>query len=54
LLLRALRGLELAGVVRGGRFVNGYLGEQFALPEAVAELRRVRTVPASSLSVTPP
>lgn len=43
LLLRALRGLELAGHARGGRFVNGHVGEQFALPEAVAELRRART-----------
>jgi ATP-dependent Lhr-like helicase len=43
LLLRALRGLELRGEVRGGRFVTGYLGEQFALPEAVAGLRAARS-----------
>jgi len=31
-----------AGVVRGGRFVAGFIGEQYALPEAVDGLRRVR------------
>ncbi len=39
---RALRRLEARGVVRGGRFVTGFIGEQFALPEAVAELRKHR------------
>ena len=42
LLLRTLRSMELRGEVRGGRFVNGWAGEQFALPNAVAEMRRVR------------
>lgn len=41
LLLRTLRSMELRGEVRGGRFVNGWAGEQYALPNAVAELRRV-------------
>ena len=41
-LLRALRTLEACGEVRGGRFVNGFLGEQFARPEAVDALREVR------------
>jgi ATP-dependent Lhr-like helicase len=41
-LARALRRLELRGDVRGGRFVAGYAGEQFALPQAVTLLRRVR------------
>ncbi len=41
-LLWALRRLEARGVARGGRFVTGFAGEQFALPEAVEELRRVR------------
>ena len=36
----ALRRLEARGLVRGGRFVTGFTGEQFALPEAVEELRR--------------
>lgn len=38
----ALRRLEARGVVRGGRFVNGFVGEQYALPEAVEELRATR------------
>ncbi|HXQ90075.1 MAG TPA: DEAD/DEAH box helicase [Acidimicrobiales bacterium] len=38
----ALRRLEARGLVRGGRFVTGPAGEQYALPEAVEELRRVR------------
>jgi ATP-dependent Lhr-like helicase len=41
-LLWALRRLEARGLVRGGRFVTGFAGEQYALPEAVEELRRVR------------
>ena len=39
---RACRLLELRGDVRGGRFVSGFSGEQFALPEAVSLLRRIR------------
>jgi ATP-dependent Lhr-like helicase len=42
LLLRALRGLELRGEVRGGRFVAGWAGEQYAAPEAVTMLRASR------------
>ncbi|MSQ61454.1 MAG: DEAD/DEAH box helicase [Dehalococcoidia bacterium] len=41
-LLRALRRFEARGTVRGGRFVSGFVGEQYALPEAVDSLRRVR------------
>jgi ATP-dependent Lhr-like helicase len=41
-ILVALRRLEARGEIRGGRFVNGFVGEQFALPEAVDELRAVR------------
>jgi ATP-dependent Lhr-like helicase len=40
--LRALRRQEARGVVRGGRFVSGFMGEQYGLPEAVDGLRRVR------------
>jgi ATP-dependent helicase Lhr and Lhr-like helicase len=36
------RRLEARGSVRGGRFVNGFGGEQFAVPEAVAGLRETR------------
>ena len=38
----ALRRLEARGLVRGGRFVAGFSGEQFALPGAVESLRAVR------------
>ena len=41
-LLLALRRLEARGEIRGGRFVDGFVGEQFALPEAVDALRSVR------------
>ena len=41
--LWALRRLEARGVVRGGRFVGGFTGEQFALPEAYEQLRSVAT-----------
>jgi ATP-dependent Lhr-like helicase len=40
--LRALRRREARGLVRGGRFVTGVVGEQYALPEAVDALRRAR------------
>ena len=45
-LLRALRTLEARGEIRGGRFVDGFLGEQFARPEAVDVLRGVRRAQA--------
>ena len=41
-LLRVYRKLEARGEIRGGRFVSGFSGEQFALPEAVAALRAIR------------
>jgi ATP-dependent Lhr-like helicase len=41
-LLGALRTLEARGEIRGGRFVGGLVGEQFALPEAVETLRAIR------------
>jgi ATP-dependent Lhr-like helicase len=41
-LVRVLRTLEARGEVRGGRFVAGFDGEQYALPEAVSLLRAVR------------
>ena len=41
-LVRVLRRREDRGEVRGGRFVNRFSGEQYALPEAVGELRRIR------------
>ncbi len=51
-LLIAFRRLEDRGEVRGGRFVSGFLGEQFALPEAVESLRAMRNLPASGEIVT--
>ena len=41
-LLRVYQRLEARGEIRGGRFVEGLVGEQFALPEAIAPLRAVR------------
>ncbi|HTM09667.1 MAG TPA: DEAD/DEAH box helicase [Verrucomicrobiae bacterium] len=40
--LDVCRRLEARGEIRGGRFVNGFVGQQFALPEAVEVLRAVR------------
>ncbi|MCD9033327.1 DEAD/DEAH box helicase [Luteimonas sp. Y-2-2-4F] len=45
-LVRVYRRLEARGEVRGGRFVAGLSGEQYALPEAVGLLRGVRARPA--------
>jgi ATP-dependent Lhr-like helicase len=44
-LVRAYRRLEARGEIRGGRFVSGMSGEQFALPDAVERLREVRRTP---------
>jgi ATP-dependent Lhr-like helicase len=44
-LLGVYRALEARGAIRGGRFVAGFTGEQFALPEAVDALRAVRRAP---------
>jgi ATP-dependent Lhr-like helicase len=41
----ALRRLEDRGQVRGGRFVSGFSGEQYALPAAVEQLAHVRKAP---------
>jgi len=41
-LLRAYRRLEAQGLIRGGHFVAGMSGEQYALPDAVGALRAVR------------
>ncbi len=46
-LLRVYHRLEARGEIRGGRFVAGVPGEQFALPEAVGLLREVRKRPLS-------
>ncbi|HZC98559.1 MAG TPA: ATP-dependent DNA helicase, partial [Bradyrhizobium sp.] len=41
-LLRVYRRLESRGEIRGGRFVAGFTGEQFALPDAIGALRETR------------
>ena len=41
-LLAVYRRREARGEIRGGRFVTGFTGEQFALPDAVSALRAVR------------
>ena len=55
-LTRVYRRLEARGEIRGGRFVSGMSGEQFALPEAVERLREVRRMPPDGrlLSSAPP
>ncbi len=51
-LLRALRGMELRGEVRGGRFVARFDGEQYALPSAIPLLRKIRKEePAPPLTI---
>lgn len=49
-LVTVYRKLELQGELRGGRFVTGFVGEQFALPEAVEALRMMRKSGASPVS----
>jgi len=51
-ILVTLRRLEDRGEVRGGRFVDGFLGEQFALPIAVESLRALRGEASSGEIVT--
>jgi ATP-dependent Lhr-like helicase len=48
----AFRRLEDRGEIRGGRFVDGFLGEQFALPVAVESLRATRKMPPTGETVT--
>ncbi|HEX4335433.1 MAG TPA: DEAD/DEAH box helicase [Polyangiaceae bacterium] len=51
-LLRTYRRLEARGDLRGGRFVAGWAGEQYALPEAVDALRSVRRSATSGVLVS--
>jgi ATP-dependent helicase Lhr and Lhr-like helicase len=48
-LLNILRRLEARGEIRGGRFLSGFGGEQYALPEAVESLRAARTRDCSAV-----
>ncbi len=54
-LLVALRRMEARGEIRGGRFVSGFTGEQFARPEAVELLRAVRraAAPGREIDISP-
>jgi ATP-dependent Lhr-like helicase len=51
-LLLTFRRMEDRGEIRGGRFVTGFLGEQFALPEAVESLRASRNRPLDGQCIT--
>jgi ATP-dependent Lhr-like helicase len=47
-LVRAYRRLEMRGELRGGRLVAGFVGEQFAAPEALEALRAARRAPKTA------
>jgi ATP-dependent Lhr-like helicase len=47
-LLQHFRQMEARGEIRGGRFVDGFIGEQFALPSALESLRAMRNRPAKN------
>ena len=51
-LLRVYHRLEARGEIRGGRFVAGLSGEQFALPDAVGLLRKIRKQAAAGALVS--
>jgi ATP-dependent Lhr-like helicase len=51
-LLRVYRRLEARGEIRGGRFVAGFSGEQFASTEAVQLLRSIRRTPAEGTMIS--
>jgi len=56
-IVRACRQMEARGEIRGGRFVAGFDGEQYALPDAVTQLRAVRrrglVPPPTHLAIRP-
>ncbi|HXW72191.1 MAG TPA: DEAD/DEAH box helicase [Methylocella sp.] len=51
-LLRVYRKLEARGEIRGGRFVAGFAGEQYALPEAVGLMREIKRKPLNGETVS--
>jgi len=51
-LLRMYHRLEQRGEIRGGRFVSGFSGEQFALPEAIGMLRAIRRAPGEGTLIS--
>ena len=50
-LLPVLRRKEAQGEIRGGRFVSGFSGEQFARPEALDLLRAIRRAPPETIAL---
>ncbi|HKD91414.1 MAG TPA: hypothetical protein VKB56_05905, partial [Terriglobales bacterium] len=51
-LVMAFRRLEDRGEIRGGRFVSGFIGEQFALPIAVESVRAMKSIQPSGDTIT--
>jgi ATP-dependent Lhr-like helicase len=51
-ILITFRRLEDRGEIRGGRFISGFIGEQFALPIAVESLRAMKNLPATGETIT--
>jgi ATP-dependent helicase Lhr and Lhr-like helicase len=51
-LLAGFRRLEDRGEIRGGRFVDGFLGEQFALPVAVESVRALRKLASGQETIS--
>jgi ATP-dependent Lhr-like helicase len=51
-MLISFRRLEDRGEIRGGRFINGFIGEQFALPVAVESLRAMKSLPPTDEIIT--
>jgi len=49
-----LRRMESRGEIRGGRFVEAYIGEQFARPEALDLLRAIRRTGETAAAFTGP
>jgi ATP-dependent Lhr-like helicase len=52
-LVRTYRRLEARGEIRGGRFIGGVAGEQYALPEVISRLRAVADEPEETAVVLP-
>jgi ATP-dependent Lhr-like helicase len=51
-LLIMFRRLEDRGEIRGGRFISGFIGEQFALPIAVESLRAMKSIQPNGETIT--
>jgi ATP-dependent Lhr-like helicase len=51
-MLISFRRLEDRGEIRGGRFISGFIGEQFALPVAVESLRAMKNLPLTGEIIT--